>query len=245
MTVVTNVKYEFEVKDRFSLATVSAAGGKAIVCLTGLYTLATLYDPDTGAALSQPVSLTNGKLRFMLDTAGVANQGVDIYGVAGSGHGFQLYNAKISDRVIRIDKGDLNSALVVPFSYATGTDASERDSGLDFPVGALVDPFPWADVKAIDATETIDAGILSTETGDADGFLKLVSVGVLGVTRGKHAATATYGVLIQESQDAAAVNTPIPYEVLSTGVSLSWTLTTGSDTGTGRLVFPYRLGVLG
>ena len=243
--------YDFSVKDRFSNTNIMAAGGQAIVCLTGVYSLATLYDPDNNmVALSQPVSMNRGRIRFAV-SSGVAGQtqppAVDVYGIDPSGRGFQLYNATPgAPSIIRIDYGRADSQIVLPFSYAQGTVASAVDLGLNLVQGTMVDPFCWIDVKAIDATETLDVGLLAGESGgDEDGFLAAVSVGTLGVVRGQLAATATVGALLRESQDTAAVNTGRPYVVGATAKSITWTLTTGSDTGTGRIFIPIKVGVIG
>ena len=242
--------FDIQIADRFNSKTLISTGGKAIVCLNSApYVLATLYNPDSDfASLSQPVSLTRGKLRFAIARSATATQpaSVDVYGTAPSGHGFRGYAVKPSDpAIIRIDTGDPRSHLVLPFSFAQGVVASVVDLGLDLPAGALVDPFPWIDVKAIDATETIDVGLLASESGgDEDGFLAAADIGTLGVVRGKNASTATTGALLRESQDAAATNTPRPH-LIAAAVSVTWTMTTGSDTGTGRIVVPYMVAVTG
>ena len=242
--------FDIQIADRWAgNNAVLATGGKMIVCLNGEYTLATLYNPDSDfAALSQPVSATRGKFRFAVARSDSAAppRSVDVYGTAPTGHGFRYYGAKPgTPNTLRIDTNNPYSALVLPFSYATAV-ATEVDHGLDFPVGALVSPFCYIDVKAIDATETLDVGLLSTDSGgDANGFMAAISVGTLGVTRPQWASTATAGALLLESQDTAAVNTPYFHEIVSTAVSPTWTITTGSDTGAGRIVLPFMVGVTG
>lgn len=240
--------FDIQIADRFAgNSTVLTTGGKMIVCLNGEYTLATLKDPDNDfASLSQPVSATRGKFRFAVARSSASPVSVDVYGTAPTGHGFRYYGAKPgTPNTLRVDTNDIQSHLVLPFSYASGA-ATEIDHGLDLPIGALVGPFCFIDVKAIDATETLDVGIKSSETGgDADGFLAAISVGTLGVTRPTWASTSVAGALLRESQDTAATFTPVQHEVVSGGQSVTWTITTGSDTGTGRIVIPYQIGVTG
>lgn len=231
-------------------AIIQSTGGQVLVCVAGQYVPATLYNPDADfAALSNPVSMTRGRARFAIAT-GVAGQTtmpvVDLYGVAPGGQAFQRYSKNAAQvHEIMLDLDQLDQVMVAPFSFASGV-ATEVDTGLNFPVGALVGPDPWVDVKAIDATETIDVGLLSSESGgDADGFLDLLPVDTLGVTKGQRATTATVGALLIEAIGTTpAVNLPRSHEV-TTAVSLTWTLTTGSDTGLGRIGLPYRLAVLG
>jgi len=240
--------FDIQVGDRYSSRAVIAAGGKALVCLTGVYTLATLADPDNDfAALSQPVALVRGRLRFAVARSAGAPVGVDVYGTAPSGHGFQLYNAKAgTPSQVRIDLGNPNSQVVAPFSFATGVVASVVDTGLDFVTGMLVGPYVYADVKVIDATETIDFGLLASESGgDEDGFCALLDVATAGVIRPTWISTTTAGALIKQSQDSAAVFTPRPHVINATAVSLTYTLTSGSDTAAGRLVLPTYVATTG
>ena len=243
--------YDLSVKDRFSNNNVMAAGGQAIVCLTGVYTLATLYDPDNNMqALSQPVSMTRGRIRFAV-SSGVAGQtqppAVDVYGIDPTGRGFQLYNVTPgAPSIVRLDYGRTDTQIVLPFSYAQGTVASPVDLGINLVQGMVIDPFPWIDVKTLDSGITLDVGLLASESGgDADGFLAAISCAAAGVVRGKLAATATVGALLLESQNTGAVNTGRPYIVGATAVSLIWTLSSGADTAKGRIVLPARVGVTG
>lgn len=241
------VNFEIELKDRFGGA-ITATGGKFIVALTGAYVNATLYNVDTGAALSQPVALSRGRARFAIDT-GVVGQttppGVDVFGVAPSGHGFQLYNAKPgSPNIVRIDLQNPNSMIVAPFSYASGA-ATEVDTGLDFKTGTFIMPLTWLDVKAVDAAITMEVGLLSSESGgDADGLLDAISVAALGPVLPQWAATSTAGALVRESQDSGASLTPRAYKVGATAVSLTWTLLTGADTALGYICCPVQVGVI-
>ena len=90
-------------------------------------------------------------------------------------------------------------------------------------------------------------GIKSSETGgDADGFIAALSVGTLGIIRPLFLpASVTIGALLKEAQDTAATNTPNTHEVVSGGQSVTWTITTGSDTGAGRIVIPFMIGITG
>lgn len=228
---------------------VQSSGGQVLVCVAGQYVKATLLDPDNDyAALANPVAMTRGRARFAIAT-GVAGQTtmpvVDIYGVAPGGQAFQRYSKNAAQlQEIQLDLDQLDQVMVAPFDFASGA-ATEVDTGLNFPVGALVGPDPWVDVKAVDATETIDVGLLSSESGgDANGFFALLSVATAGVTTGQRATTATIGALLIEAiATTPAVNLPKSHEV-TTAVSLTWTLSTGSDTARGRVGLPYRLAVL-
>lgn len=241
--------FDVQVVDQYTGESIFGSGGKAIVTLAGAFTNATLLNPDADyAALTQPVSLSRGKLRFAVAT-GVAGQTtqptVDIYGTAPGGQAWQAYGCKAGDPVeIQIDTHVLDQVMVSPFSFASGTVASEYDTGLDFPTKAIILPTPYINVNALDAGITLNVGLLSSESGgDADGILAAISLAAATTVVPKWAPTATAGALIFESNATTpAVLTPRHYPTAA-AVSLSFTVSSGGDTGNGRIFVPYRLGV--
>jgi hypothetical protein len=114
----------------------------------------------------------------------------------------------------------------IPFSKNT----SEKDTGIDLPAGILVRG--WAvNVATAASGATLDAGILSTETGgDTDGFIDGASLASTGlVFPGNVDATAannTLGVLLVESDIKSADTTalylsmPTPYKTDGTAKSI-------------------------
>jgi len=70
-------------------------------------------------------------------------------------------------------------------------------------------------VTAIDATETLDVGTATAESGDPDGFLSAVSVGTLGLVADNGALLSTLAGHIAD------------------GKSIVFTSTAGSDSGQG------------
>lgn len=129
----------------------------------------------------------------------------------------------------------------------------ETDTGVDIPINCLVDPWSIAlFVQTVDATETIDVGILSTESGgDANGFIAAASIATAGWVRPVLTATDasaqnyisanTLGALFFKGIDGAnaagqaGLSIIMPH--LSDGVatSISYTCSTGSDTFVGFL----------
>jgi hypothetical protein len=144
--------------------------------------------------------------------------------------------------------------LVVPFG---ANDNSELDTGLDLPVANLLVQDVLLRVTTADATETIEVGILSSESGgDLDGFIDAASVGTAGyvnlwptVTGGTnidyHDATAGYGVFLSQSiagADAVATVGGFErryYRTDGTAKSISYTGSSGSDTAAGYIYLPY------
>jgi len=79
--------------------------------------------------------------------------------------------------------------LVIPFTPQT----SETDTGIDLPSkAAILDVF--VEVTTADSGETMDVGLLSSETGgDADGFLDGVAMDSTGLVSGGITPTITTG----------------------------------------------------
>jgi hypothetical protein len=241
--------FDLQLVDLYTGESIFGSGGKAIVTLAGAFTNATLYNPDNDyAALTQPVSLSRGKLRFAIAT-GVAGQttqpSVDVYGTAPGGQAWQAYACKAGDPIeVPIITNILDQTMVCPFSFASGTVASEYDTGLDFPTKTIIQPFPYINVNTADSGITLDVGLLTGESGgDADGFMALMSLTAATTVVPKWAPTATIGALLRESNATTpAVLVPRHYPTAS-AVSLTFTVSSGGDTGNGRIFVPYRLGV--
>ena len=142
----------------------------------------------------------------------------------------------------------------IPLVYNSN---SETDTGYDIPVGCVI--YPWEMfliVDTIDATETIEVGILSTESGgDADGFIDAYSIATAGtycvsnmvvITDASHANyySANYiGDLFWTGYEGANTSGSNGLVHLKshrgdgTAKSISYTCSSGSDTFAGRLVF--------
>lgn len=210
-------------------------GGFFFVVADGGTAQVTLTNKD-GSSLAQPVSLSQGHLTFYV--ADSVNY-VDIYGMAPGGEWF------IGDKVgpsgpneIMIDVQQKHQFMYLPLNFADVTVGSETDLGFDMPLYSTILPQGvGVNVVAIDATETLDIGVLSSETnGDADGIIDLISVGTLGVLLAKSAATNTRGALLGGTTlDFGHTFTG------SNGRSISATLTAGSDTAEVMVMIPYLL----
>lgn len=142
----------------------------------------------------------------------------------------------------------------IPLIY---NDASETDTGFDIPKGAIL--YPWEMiliVATVDATETIEVGILSTESGgDADGFIDGYSIATQGrypvwnmvtVADGTNATyySANYvGDLFWTGSEGSNVSGdnglihPLAHVGDGTAKSISYTCSSGSDTFAGWLLF--------
>lgn len=236
--------YELRLVDLFTGEALTASGGKVYVATAGDTSKKTLYNPDSDyASLSNPITPSNGRIRFAVST-GVTGQEtpptVDIYGLSGEGIAFQKRGCKPGDPdILALDTLATQHTLMVPFSMTDATAATEMDTGFDFTAGMVIDPMRQSVyVTTIDATETIDTGLLSSESGgDANGFIATLSVGTAGVIKPTLTNGAeTLGALLKVTNNSTSVPEG---RVIAAAVSLTYTLTTGSDTAEGIINVGY------
>ena len=248
--------YEMVFGDSRTMESITASGGQAVVMSNGAPDLVTLYNPASDyASLAQGVALSRGRLRFAtLDTVEAVDVGVMLPG--GQFEFIAGVKPKSKTQYL-VDLGRKHQLLKVGFSYASGA-ATEVDTLIDFPTNAMIQG-AGALVTALDATETIDIGLLSSESGgDADGFAALLSVAALGAVEAAVAVTVggtetyysgnTVGALIRAGY-IVGTNVDQDYGLFArkahridgTAKSLTWTLSTGSDTAKGYLLVPYLL----
>lgn len=239
-----NVIYELNVFDfdRAMPRAAVASGGRVIVCLSGRPKKATLLNADTGASLSQATGLafSRGKLRFATDDT---VDTVDIYGFAPTGHFIAMRGVKPgAEAEIPIETLRYTQMAYIPFSFGDYTAATETDTGLDMPAGSVVLPGAHVRVTAADSGITLEAGLLSSESGgDADGFIDAVSLASAVTVAPTLTSTPTLGALLRTLGGTTPdVALPRPYPI-TTAVSLSITPSSGWDTGEGFICLPYAL----
>ncbi|MFQ5641792.1 MAG: hypothetical protein ACE5IR_27775 [bacterium] len=214
----------------------------------GLPTEATIFSDERGTSGSNPGTMTNGVIQFWIDSATTS---VDISVMTSTGYAFFLDGITLSDHRIVLWPEGRTQRLVVPFTATT----SETDTGFDFPANCVIRDV-YQDTVTVDATETIDVGLLSSETGgDANGFLALSSVATAGLVTGQATVnngstsdyfdSGTYGVLmasqINGSDAAATSGGQIRKFYKTDGVakSLTYTGSAGSDTAAGYIFVEY------
>lgn len=235
--------FDIQLTDASTGAAMIAAGGTVYVAAAGDEAKKALVNADTGATLTNPITPTRGKIRFGVAGAAPMETPVDLYGITANGRAFVVKNVLPgSPTEIFIDTIRRDQTLIVPFSIANTTAATETDTGFNFSTGMVIRPFPSIYVVDVDATETMDVGLLSSEGGgDADGFIVGVSVATAGHVDPTFASTVTQGALLKVTATGAAAVIPESYVVGATAVSLTYTLTAGTDTATGFIQIPYVL----
>lgn len=222
---------------------ITDSGGKVYVAQAGDPRKQAITDRE-GVALTNPRSLTQGGCEFYaLSTAA----SVDLYIMCPGGQFVVVRGVAPGQIDVSVDVNQLNQVAMIPFAMEDMT-VAETDTGFDLPANSMVLPHPAVRVTAIDATETWDFGLLSSETaGDADGFLAQISVGTLGLVQGLILNAAnTMGALF-ERQDSANAGDLVPAAHVITGsnaVSITITPSAGSDTARGIFMVPYVLSPL-
>jgi hypothetical protein len=243
-------KYELEVRDNRSLDGASsdgviATGVHAIVYDAGTKTKGTIYADERKTAKTNDITRTayalDGKILFWSPKTSV-----DIAIFDDKGNNCVYTAVTPVKHVLPLDRGNPFKCMVFPMIFNAG--ATEIDTGLDLPYGALVTDAA-VEVVTTDAGETVDVGLLSGGTaGDADGFLAAVSVASAGVPA-RHTYTAggnetylsavTFGVLLASRSLGTDVATDVGslarlqhYVTGSNETSITYTPST-SDTFAG------------
>lgn len=218
--------YHIQLKDRVTGKAIITSGGKCYVAGDGVPAKANCTD-SAGTAATNPVTPTRGMIDFW-STAAV----VDLYILTSTGHFIVLTGITPSGpNEVEVSTDRIRQTMIIPFSIADTAAATETDTGFDIPSKAqMLDRLHGCGLRviAIDATEDIDVGTLSSESGgDADGLIAASDMDVLGMV------TGTNGALFSS-------NAPYKSDA-QTAKSISYTLTTGSDTGTGYIILPYNV----
>lgn len=229
--------------------------GTLLVLTAGSPTAPTIYSDNKGTSVANavrtPRTFSNGRVRFWTDRSVTS---VDLSLMTAKGQAYFFEDVPYSQHRLLFDNNFRRHMLVLPFG---ASDNTEIDTGVDLPVANLLVTDAHMRVTTIDATETLDWGILSTEAGgDADGFMLVQSVANLGhvtgygvITNGSNidytVHTSGYGALLKQGiagADAVATVGGVTrryYLTDGTAKSISYTGSSGSDTAAGYLYLEY------
>lgn len=234
-------------------AAMNSSGGFVQICSAGTPDKLALVDRD-GAAMSNPAAFTRGGIYAEVAKA---NTTVDCYILAPTGHMVVIKGMIPGDRqMVSVPTNDFRTTLVIPFSITDSVAATEKDTGFDLPTDGVVLPDGIGiEVITVDAAISIEAGILSSESGgDADGLIDAASTAVAGfipadvtVTTGVLAASPTIGALVCDftvgtNADDRGIANKKTYKCNGTAKSISYTLLVAADTAKGFLIIPLELG---
>lgn len=244
-------KYEISVydpalsRDGVSEDGLITSGCYVFVYDAGTKTLSTIYSDGLRTALTSPISrtqfATDGKIKFF-----GPNSSYDI--VINDDKGNIATYPGVTPRVhsVAMKRDGVDKVLVFPMIFNAG--GTVTDTGLDLPYKAVVTD-AGVEVVATDAGETVDIGLLASETaGDEDGFLAAVSVANAGYispitytvgSNETYLSACTYGVLLANRSLGTDVATDVGslarishFVTGSNAKSITYTPST-SDTFTG------------
>jgi hypothetical protein len=233
--------FSIQLVDALTGQNIITAGGKAIVTVAGSPLKRSLVD-KAGAALANPVSLTRGKIEFWIADETVTSADLFIQAPGGQFADVRSVNASGPNEIL-IDTSRRHHSFVIPFHITDYAANTETSTGLAIPSKSEILPIGLGvDVTAIDAGQTIDVGTLSTDTGDADGFIDSVSLAVLGFKKPTLLASGdTMGALLSVLDSANAGDDAPEGDVSMQGKTITVTLDAGSDTAQGYIHLPYYL----
>jgi hypothetical protein len=250
-----DTKYDIALYD---LDAVGSLGGKitsgalVFVYTASSKTLATLYSDTKRTSLTNPIS----RSQFGTDTAVkffAAASSFDIVVALSDGSMGKWSAVSPSIHRLQVSRSGDQKLFVIPFG---ASDVTEVDTTIDLPKNFWVKDC-FIEVVTVDATETIDVGLLSTETsGDADGLLSTVSVATSGfvkpyaTTAGsneKYVSTFSYGALMGAGVVGTDAASDFGLGFLaghivtgSNAVSVTYTGSAASDTAAGYIYISGR-----
>lgn len=223
--------YDFQLKSLNNGRAIIQSGGMAMVVAAGDTTKVALQDQN-GNAISNPVALVNGRVTFRTATSVPS---VDVYIMCPTGHFLVLKGMTPGDRQeVGYDIQNPYDEYTIPYAASDYTAAAEGSTGMQLLKDVMIEPIgSGVLVTTLEASKTLNAGILSSETGgSATGFLNAISVAAAGMIPAKSAATATRGSFI----GAGTLDTP--YRCDGVAKTISLTTSAGSAAQKGFIILP-------
>lgn len=247
-------EWYFQLWDAQRKISIDDDSAQLLVLTADAPTAPTIYSDAQGTAVSNavrsPRTFSNGAVRFWTNQSVTS---VDLSLMTSKGEAYFFEDVSYSCHRLDVNPFQRDHLLVVPFG---ASDNAEVDTGIDLPANLLIKD-ALLKVTTVDATETLDVGILSSESGgDADGLLMVMDVANLGfvnpfgvVTDGGTIDyvlhTSGRGALLKQGiAGANAVATvggvqPRYYRTDGTAKSVTYTGSSGSDTAAGYICLAY------
>lgn len=215
----------------------------------------TVYTTQGGDTLTLTNSvailpIANGGRQFYLDNSITS---IDVSYMTANGECGFIRGATPSQHMLYVNSMAPYYKFIMPIQPNA---ASEVDTGIELPADLKVLD-AGVRVTALDATETIDFGLLSSESGgDANGFLALATVAALGLVTTNPTVTvgsnetfmaacpigALLGTFLAGTDLATNVGTFVRDHYITDGVAktLTYTGSAGSDTAKGYVSLDYQ-----
>jgi hypothetical protein len=216
---MSRTQNKFQIYDQNGKA-VTASGGVVFVAQSGDALKQAITDKD-GVSLANPRALTAGGCEFYVPSTVLA---IDLY-IQCPGGQFIVAQGIVAGAAqdIKADIDRRNQVMVIPAAAADITANTETATGFSEPANAVfLLQGAGVRVTAVDATETLDVGTLSTDSGDADGFISAAALDSAVDVLDNGALLASLGRV-------------------SGGKSITYTTSAGTDTFKGFIHLPYIL----
>ena len=235
--MTTRYHYQIQLKDMITGQAIITAGGKCYVAGSGVAAKQAITD-SVGTAATNPLTPTRGAIDFWSVT-----QPVDLY-IATPGGQFLVATGLYASgpNEVLIDTSNRHQCMAIPFAIADTAAATETASGFLEPTNAQILPGGiGVRVSTLDSGIVVDVGTLSSDSGDADGFIDGISLTSAALVKATDVNGAvTLGALMYV-QDSANAGDDFPEAHTSGGKSITYTLSAGADTGQGFIYLPYLL----
>ena len=230
--------------------------GVANVLTAGSPVEATIYSDEQGTAASNPLTFSNGSVRFYTLSSVTT---VDVSVLTENSQACFLKCLTPSEQKVLINPDQLKQCAVIPFA---ASDNTETDTGFTLNLSGTNDILVEdvaLNVVTVDAGETIDVGTNGTTTDDPNGLIAAALVSAAGyvelagqITNGSNidyvGANYLGAQLATVIAGADAVATVGGTTRLKTGIltaetdcNITYTGSAGSDTAAGYIYLMYTI----
>ena len=169
-------EFDLQLFNKFTGLAVDDDAGIVNVLVAGDPSEVTLYSDDSGTSLGNPLTMTNGIIRFFVDSA---TSTVDLSILTASGRSYFLEGVSISTHRVDVDPDRDHYTLVIGFDMIATADGVVIPTGFQLINGMRVrDVY----VHKTQALEGLGAGLLLDVgvSGDADGFIDGITASATG-----------------------------------------------------------------
>ncbi len=172
-------RYWLTVKDPRTGEAINS-GVYVLIYDAGTKTLATLYSNNARTSKTNPITRAQFAVDDQIEFYAAATT-VDVFIADDKGNTSFVAGIAPTQHTLFLNRDGVEKCMFAPFLFNVG--GTEVDTGLDFPLDVMITD-AIVEVVTLDAGETIDVGILSTETnGDANGILAALSIAAAGFIR--------------------------------------------------------------
>jgi hypothetical protein len=217
-------------------APIADSAGVVNILTAGDPSEVTCYADQNGTAASNPMTFTNGRVRFYTAPSVTS---IDISGLTANGHAFFYQSITPSVHRIVIDPTRMVNRLVIPYQVV-GASEAVVDSGFDILANMLV-----TDIEVHVTTLGTGAALDIGTSTDSDGFADGVSVATTGypATLLEEALVSTSGLFGALLANITGTNVRKKHRLANatSGANIVYLNTTSSSTaGEGYIYITYN-----